>query len=439
MAFLYPFAIFLLVRFLFVTSIVIFSTFFSILHFSPPKSLNTGSTSGYSLVVKPLSNIEYAVTINFTVILTFPQPITQLNLNSFCYVFNSQQLCYGNSNYSNFKDIINNNIVTIYFSQQQTATPTPIGAYTMSATYQINSTTTLQSNTISFNVIKDIPVLQCLGQGWLLKIHSQKTFDLYVELESDVIQNTPQASYDVSLVGPAIFTYKNLSLDSSQNLHIPMPQVPGKYTINCTYNGDNYDSPITTSQSGIYFSLGLSIGGPIQLYSNPTPIVAGKQLQLYVVIPGQPGYPPPTGNIYFGTGGYTTNDIPLNSNGSQIVNLYIQFLNGQITVNYIGDANYAGYSQTFGVNVPPFPSSGGSGKPAATATPKPKPTATAEATATIAPPVTPAPSATPILSAGASNSSGLPINGIIITVIAILLAGGAATGVFILRRRKIQA
>lgn len=243
-------------------------------------------------------------------------------------------------------------------------------------------------------------------------------------------------TFTIGFSGPSSVTYSNLKADSNEQVIVLTPHTTGQYQVNCTFNGSpNY--------AGSSYSVAALVSeqhqtGAIQLYTNPTTVVANQITTYYVVIPAGNGLPTPTGTFNFYIGNSTSTTIHINASGATLVKLNgPTSVYGKITLHYSGDGVYISESPTFPLTNSAIPASSGT-------TPTPKPTATA--TASPSPTVVPGAVASPTIGATVVGQSGISRSAskssspnVLLMVLLFLLAIAAVAGggVLLIRRRAV--
>lgn len=239
-------------------------------------------------------------------------------------------------------------------------------------------------------------------------------------------------------------TYSNLTSDSNFVVTVTAPSQIGSYTRSCTFNGSANYAPTTVSTTNPFIVSALHSLGTVQLFTNPTTLVAGRNLDFYVVFHPASGLPMPTGQFSIWIGNYYTNAIALGPTGDYLIHLSpLPSLAGvsRIEIFYMGDKYYKESNVYFPLTNSPIPSgttAGGSGNGSLGAGNNPQGTATVQGT----PSATDSASTPTVAGAGVGISypppqgnSGLPLI-LILVVVGLMIAGGAVGGgIFLMRRR----
>lgn len=335
------------------------------------------------------------------------------------------------------------------------ANPGDYTAYaTLTTSDPTETFTTVTSNTVSFTITKAQMSLSCgvttpVTPGQAVTV----TFSMYGGTSTPV--DWTQGTGSVSFVGPGTstqtYTTSNLQPDSSGKVTVNAPTPLGRYAVQCSFTGDsNYrSSSMTVSNVTLFVSELKPIGG-IQLYTNPTTLVANTPIQMYVVIKPGSGLPAPTGQFTIYIHGYTlyyTQGITVGPNGDTLVSLgKIPNLSTatSIEIGYSGDEYYKGQSATFPLTNPAIPSgasgsSGGTVAASGGSPGSPKVTPTVTRTATPGPIATYTPTSRPATEGSVTPQAHTSGNTITVWILAILglLFVGAGALVYVLRRRGV--
>jgi hypothetical protein len=270
----------------------------------------------------------------------------------------------------------------------------------------------------------------------------------------NVSRNAPvdwqDARYDVTLTGPTTVTYPDLTPTATSGLVIPAPPQSGVYSYQCAFKGTPLYNPAT---SAVNTELTISLMHPlgkVQLFTNPTTLVAGQPADMEVVFHAAAGGPMPA--TYFsidliGGGSYFYTALtPIAPGGDTLVHLgSLPNMHGitNVRVDYPGDPYYAPAGVLFPLTNPPIRgtggSSGGGSGPSSTATAGPRPTVTgsAAAVATAAAQQTPMPLTTDQHGAYATTMPWYQRGGALwwIVLAALVVLAGAGGGALWLRQR----
>ncbi len=351
-------------------------------------------------------------------------------------------------------------------SADGTSQPVEVGSRTAIASFTNPDTSvTTLSNPVSFTVNKASFSLGCGESGTLTHlIKAGQPMQLALSNQSMGTQlpvDWTQGTATITFLGPATVTDANLQPDSSGLITLPAPTTVGRYNLSCSFTGTSIYMPssITTTMYPLLISEMNQLGS-VQLYTNPTTIVANKQIQIELIFHAAPGLPTPTGeyNITIGTSPmYYTSSITIGANGvseitlSPIFNLYGA---NQLNVHYFGDGYYNDQIVTFPLTNPAIPggstsaSSGSSGSKSgatsASATATPQATTTVGSVGDGSSATSATPSSQPATPAPGILSAFGPLswtNGALwLVALAILLALGAGGGTFYwLSRRRGDA
>lgn len=388
---------------------------------------------------------------SFTVVVTFTTAPTVNNCGSVTIQLDSGQSFGSSSNASRSSDGL-----TWTFTRLTPPDVIPVGSRTAVATFYAPgaSCTTVQSAPMSFTVNKATISLACgvdsslgvlVGAGQSVRILMSPysgNGQLPAEWQS--------GAYNVSFDGPTHIAYSNLTSDSNFAVTVTAPSQVGFYTLSCTFNGSaSYTSSTANNPNPYTISLLHSLG-TVQLFTNPTTLVAGKNLDFYVAFHPASGLPMPTGQFSIWIGNHYTNAITLGPTGDYLIHLSpLSSLVGvsRIEIFYMGDMYYNRASVYFPLTNPPIPSgttAGGSGNGSLGAGNNPQGTATAQGT----PSATATGDATTPTVAGAGvglsyppqqgKSDGLPLI-LILVLVGLLIAGGAVVGAIYLMRRRANS
>lgn len=347
------------------------------------------------------------------------------------------------------------NALTLTFTRITFPTPIVVGQHTATASFfNPGTNTTVYSNPMSFTVNKATISLACgvdsslgvlVGAGQSVRI-LMSPYSGNGQLPAEWQSGT----YNVSFDGPTHIAYSNLTSDSNFAVTVTAPSQVGSYTLSCTFNGSaSYTSSTANNPNPYTISLLHSLG-TVQLFTNPTTLVAGKNLDFYVAFHPASGLPMPTGQFSIWIGNHYTNAITLGPTGDYLIHLSpLSSLVGvsRIEIFYMGDKYYNRASVYFPLTNPPIPSgttAGGSGNGSLGAGNNPQGTATAQGT----PSATATGDATTPTVAGAGvglsyppqqgKSDGLPLL-LILVLVGLLIAGGAVGGAIYLMRRRANS
>lgn len=347
--------------------------------------------------------------------------------------------------------------MTMTFAHMPVSAPIPTGQHTAIATFfDPGTNTTATSNSVSLTVNKAAASLTCSidGNGFHFEGAGQ-TLHIRMAPTALTAQQVPvdwqDGTYTVTFDGPTHLSYPNLAPDSNDEVTVTAPSHIGQYQLVCAFSGTALFTP-TDSPADTYTFSAQNPLGSVQLFTNPTTLVANQKQDYYFVFHAAPGLPAPTGqfSIYIGPN-YYTEPIWLSSSGDALVHLNpIPSIEGvtKISVQYYGDAEYNVAWVYFPLTNPPISNSGGSGGSSGSgggssgsngqATPTVGGTATAQPTGTVE--ATPTASGASGLLGPTSSSPGTGVGlvQVIILVLLILLGLGAAAGaaLYLTRRAK---
>jgi len=388
---------------------------------------------------------------SFTVVVTFTTKPTINNCGGVTIQFDSGQSAGSSSNASVSPDGL-----TWTYTRISPPTALPAGQRSAVATFLAPgaSCTSVQSAPMSFTVNKAILSLACggdvsgatlVGVGQTLHVQMAPG-DGNGQLPAEWLGGT----YNITFYGPSPVTYSNLTSDSNYVVTVTAPSQIGSYTRSCTFNGSANYAPTTMTTTNPFLVGLLHSLGTVQLFTNPTTLVAGKNLDFYVAFHPASGLPMPAGQFSIWIGNYYTNAITLGPTGDYLIHLSpLPSLAGvsRIEIFYMGDKYYKGASVYFPLTNPPIPSgttAGGSGNGSLGAGNNSQGTATTQGT----PSATATGDATTPTVAGAGvgisyppqqgNSDGLPLI-LILVLVGLMIAGGAVVGVIYLMRRRANS
>lgn len=343
--------------------------------------------------------------------------------------------------------------MTLTFAHLKPSTTLAVGQHSATARfYNPGTGTTTESDPASFTITKATPNMSCsidnapthlVGAGQTLHVHVSPSWPVPVDWQN--------ATYTVTFDGPTHLSYSNLVPDNTAQVTVTGPTQVGKYVLGCAFSGTASFNPATFRLSDQpYLFSALHKLGTVQLFTNPTKLVANQKLNFYVVFHPAAGLPAPTGEVTFYIGAsYYTSSFRLSSRGDLLLQVgplpSMQNVN-QITVRYWGDMYYGEASINFPTTNPPIPTgagTGGAGSGESGSGNNPQATITAEGTpGTQATPSAGATTAVDdigdVLSSGpaaAENSGGLLWIGIGALAL-LLLAGGGVAGVLMHRARR---
>ena len=329
------------------------------------------------------------------------------------------------------------------------------GNRTATATFMNPDTgITVTSNSVNFTITPGtLPNFTCSLQNLtgLANPGQSLTFNMAVSPPPTAPGDWQSSMYTIQFVGPTTITYPNLRPDSNGDVTVNAPTQIGVYgEPKCFFNGTADFGSAEASEDSISVTVSEKHAlGSVQFYTNPTTPVVNQPISVYVVFHPASGLPAPTGYVSFGIVGASTGYIPLNSDGTLLVNL------GPVpsdvgpsatwSVYYDGDPYYDVASVNFPLTNPAIPGGsgggGGSGNGGGTgsfgspqATPSAGPKATATATRLATPTVTTAsPNAIhPAAIASGGNATALWLAG----ALGVLVVLGGAGGFFVWSRRR---
>lgn len=383
---------------------------------------------------------------SFKVVVTFSTKPTINNCGGVTIQFDSGQSASSSSAPSTSPDGL-----TWTYSRIFPPTALPAGTRTAVATFLAPgaSCTSVQSSPVGFSVDKATLSLACGGDvsGATLVGVGQT---LHVQMAPGSANGQLPAewlggTYNITFDGPSPVTYSNLTSDSNFVVTVTAPSQIGSYTRSCTFNGSANYASTTVSTTNPFIVSALHSLGTVQLFTNPTTLVAGRNLDFYVVFHPASGLPMPTGQFSIWIGNYYTNAITLGPTGDYLIHLSpLPSLSGvsRIEIFYMGDKYYKGSSVYFPLTNPSIPSgttAGGSGNGSLGAGNNPQGTATVQGT-----PSATDSASTPTVAGGGvgisypppqSVGGGLPLI-LILVVVGLIIAGGAVGGgIFLMRRR----
>ena len=237
--------------------------------------------------------------------------------------------------------------MTLTFSRLTPDPPAAVGQHTAIATFNnFGAGITGESNPAPFTIAKSSRGFFCglatyasvIGVGQ--PVHIQMSADGGSQLLPPEFQ---QGSYTITFDGPAHVVIANVASDTSGIVTVTAPTHLGVYSMTCAFNGSpSYMPSSIKNPFPITFSA-LHALGLVQLYTNPTTLVAQQKMDFYVVFKAAPGLPTPTGEFAFWMGNYSTGSIKLGPTGDYLVHLSpVSSLSGigHITVKYWGDRYY---------------------------------------------------------------------------------------------------
>lgn len=317
----------------------------------------------------------------------------------------------------------------------------PVGTHTAVAkVFDPAANATILSNSVSFTIDRATPQYSCSATPYSDPISPGQSQPIQMSFTDTTPVDWQHSTYTVQFVGPITVTYPNLAPDSSDIVTVNAPSQIGRYTQICTFNGSAIFTSATSQSNKEWVLVSAKHHlGTVELFTNPTTLVANQGADLYVVFHAAAGLPAPTGYVGFTLGSSSTNVLPLTANGDLLVHLGpLPYLGGvsQITVYYMADPEYDSASFSFPLTNPPIPSGGGS----STGTPP----STQQATATVSGTPSPGATVTTQPTAGGTTTSsssprhtqtGNPLLFWLLGILGLLIVGGGAGTLFFLSRR----
>jgi hypothetical protein len=351
---------------------------------------------------------------------------------------------------------------TIPYYVSDAAFPFTLGMQSAYATFAdpTNGNQLLTSNTVNFTTTPIFESLIC-GRGVAPLVHMYETWtpgqSIALSIQSQGIASGypvdwTKGTATIILKGPTTVTYSNLSLNSYGGVTVKAPSAVGHYSIDCKVSGvPNYTLGDTGYTTPTFLVSELHPLGGIKLNTNPTTIVTGTPIQMYIVFEAGPGLPTPTGyySINIGSGSQMnyTQPMKMASNGTASITLTaIQNLYNakSITILYEGDAYYKVQDFFFSMTNPAITGGSGGGTtpshPTATpkshATPTPANSGVAGGSGAVA---TPTPGAGPSALGAFGLFSGGGLIALLVIVALLALSGGVGTFALLSRRGSASA
>jgi hypothetical protein len=383
----------------------------------------------------------------FTVILVLPTPPKANYFRVVSVTLDNGQTFGGDT------PTVSDDQLTYTFHVKTVGTAIPVGTRTATAMYTEPSTgVTVHSNAVNFTITKATPSLECTILNFTALFSPGQTLRFGISF----LNENPAApvdwqhgTYTIKFVGPTTVKTPGLIPDSSDVVTVGAPTQVGRYTeVECIFSGTALFRSAVGSTTGqqVLVSEKHHLGS-VELFTDPTTLVAHRPADAYVVFHAAPGLPTPTGYFSFRLGNAYTPVIALDPGGTSLVHItQIPSLAGvtRLQLSYQGDPHYNTAVLYFPLTNPPIP--GSPGTPTPTPTPAAAPTATSAATPTTAPDeggvagATPTSTASPtVLTArGApSENHGAPW---LMMILGLLVVGGGAGGVIAVSlRAKLHA
>jgi hypothetical protein len=222
------------------------------------------------------------------------------------------------------------------------------------------------------------------------------------------------------------------------------PSQIGLYTITCTFNGSTSYTQSTITDTNPYLFSALHKLGVVNVYTNPTTLVAGRSADFYVAFHPASGWPMPTGEFSIWLGQSHTMFITLGSTGDYLI--HVQTIPeladvSHVEIYYSGDVNYAPTSVLFPLTNPPIPSgtnAGGSGNGSLGAGNNPQGTAVATATSggdETTPTTVGVGRVVPATTPSSGIGGGVILAVILATLGLVVVGGGIGVAIYLMRRR----
>ncbi len=346
--------------------------------------------------------------------------------------------------------------MTLTFTNMTVSLPINVGSRTATANFtNLETSMTATSNPVTFTVNQATTLLSCSidgnaerfeGVGQTLHVRMAPT-----TYHGQVPVDWQNGTYTVTFDGPDHITFPNLAPDSNDEVTVPGLSQNGKYLLSCAFSGTPSFTSATFTYTLAYTFSAEQSPSSVQLFTNPTTLVARQNLDFYIVFHPAPGLPTPTGAFQIWMGQYYTDSLQLSPKGDYLIHLYpLPSVTGinQISIRYWGDIYYNEANFNFPLTNPAIPgsssgSSGSSGTQSsgtqwqATATTSttgtPGATSTADATPTVVGAGVVPPAATP-----PTGNSGIfwLIGGLVLLILAGL---GTTAGIMLYRTRRAKS
>ncbi len=378
---------------------------------------------------------------DFLVTLTLPSKPTA-NYYMIAYV----NIDSGES-YSGTVSSVSRDQLTYLFDIPSRGSPITAGSRTATAKYTDPGTgQTVYSNSVSFTITKANPTLTCsMSLSGLVPPNQTLVFSMS-------FQNVPapvdwqHSTYTIIFKGPITVTYSNLTPSSSDTVTVHAPSQIGRYNEpECQFNGSvNYSSTVANTAGQLITVSEMQKLGGVQLYSNPTTLVAGQSADILVKFNAATGLPTPTGYFGLTIGSYFTGELAISSDGSLLVHIVtVPPLAGvnQIGVGYQGDPYYNSAGVSFPLTNPPIPGNTQPTPTTVSGTPSPgaSTTTTPTSTNTAATPTAVTSASNPTQASQGTGTGGQSgISWLLWAALAVIVILGGAGGLFALSRRAAR-